>query len=129
MRLRFSQHIFHSDQFGYAKHARTQIDLNKQKLMQSNLGTESTRLIKIPFVMDFTSAKIISQKTKKRVFLPLHLGSPDQTLDKRIFKLLPSFRNKETNLVIPNLSLHFFETQKKTMLINSKITGLFDSKI
>ena len=33
MTLRFSQHIFHSDQFGYAKHARafrTQVDLNKK---------------------------------------------------------------------------------------------------
>ena len=43
MTLRFSQHIFDSDQFGYAKHARafrTQIDLNK-KIMQTNLGTES----------------------------------------------------------------------------------------
>ena len=33
MTLRFSHHIFHSDQFEYAKHARafrTQIDLNKK---------------------------------------------------------------------------------------------------
>ena len=33
MTLHFSQHIFDSDQFGYAKHARafrTQIDLNKK---------------------------------------------------------------------------------------------------
>jgi hypothetical protein len=33
MTLRYPQHIFHSDQFGYARHARafrTQIDLNKK---------------------------------------------------------------------------------------------------
>jgi hypothetical protein len=46
------QHIFHSDQFGYARHARafrTQIDLNKQKLMQTNLGTESTGVFRAYF--------------------------------------------------------------------------------
>ena len=51
MTMRFSQHIFHSDQFGYAKYARafrTQIDLNKQKLMQTNLGTESTGVLSVP---------------------------------------------------------------------------------
>ena len=41
-------YMFHSDQFGYTKHARafrTQIDL--KKIMQTNFGTESTHLSKV----------------------------------------------------------------------------------
>jgi hypothetical protein len=43
MTVRFSQHMFHSDQFGYAKHARafrTQIDLKKNNADQFGYGMQ-----------------------------------------------------------------------------------------
>jgi hypothetical protein len=56
MTLRFSQHIFYSNQFEYVKHAcafRIQIDLNKNKLMQSNFGAESTTPVFSPYFFSF----------------------------------------------------------------------------
>jgi hypothetical protein len=51
MTLRFSQHTFHSDQFGYAKLARafrTQIDQNKKNNadQMGTLDTDSKSLVK-----------------------------------------------------------------------------------
>ena len=67
MTLRFSQHIFHSDQFGYAKHARafrTQIGLNKKKIMQTNLGTEST----LPYILRESAGKFLKYAKVLNIF-------------------------------------------------------------
>ena len=97
MTVRFSQHMLHSDQFGYAKHARafrTQIDLIKrinadqfgygkhgcafrthlnkvyggQKSRLANLGTEST----LPFQLVLAESAMqieISEKSLKAKFI------------------------------------------------------------
>ena len=58
MTLRFSQHIFHSDQFGYAKHARafrTQINLikkiNADHAFRTQMGTLDTDSLKHLLIM------------------------------------------------------------------------------